>query len=151
MGDGHARTAGVDEGETLVEAVRGDEDADVARGLFGVAAAEDDDVALLVFVDAALDLAAVAGLVGRGAGQFVAELAEDIAGEAGAVEALRAVAAIDIGLAEMPARFLDDGVRHLARVVLLRGVGLLCRRPEGDRTEQESDEKQAERLHMQQR
>ena len=151
MGDGHAGVAGVDEGKALLEAVQGDEDADVPRGLLVDPAAEDDDVALLQLVVAALDLAAVVGLVGRGAGQVVAELLEDVAGESGAVETLRAVAAVDIGLAQVPAGLLDDGVRHLAGVLLLAGVGVLRRRQECDRAEKERGDKQAERLHMEQR
>ena len=116
----------MDESETLVQAVRRDEDAHVAGGLLGIAPAEDDDIALLVFLDAAPDLPSVMGLVGRGPGEVVAEFLIDIAGEARAVEALGAVAAIDVGLAEVPSRFLDEGVGNLARV-LLRFLGMLLR------------------------
>ena len=146
MGNRHARAGGVDEGETLVQAVRRDEDAHVAGGLLGAAAAEDDEVAFLVILDAALDLPAVLGLVGGGAGELVARFVEDVAGEARAVETLRAVAGVFVGLAEVLAGLLDDVVGDLAGV-LLRCVGMLLRdRPEGGRKAKRAGKQQSDQF-----
>ena len=103
----------MDEGEIGPRAVHADEDAGMAHAARVGARAEDQDIAFLKVGKVAQHLAAVLGLRGHRTAQLVAEFVENILGEARAVEDLRSVAGMSVGLAEVLARLFNDAVRQL--------------------------------------
>lgn len=110
--DADAFDAGVDEFEFARGIVGGDYDADVTYVTTAAAAGKEDEVTFAELIESYRDSFGI--LYARGRGNLVSELLVDIAGEAGAVESIRAFGAPDISFAKMGMSFFEEIVEHHA-------------------------------------